>query len=317
MANMTDKPVAEGKSINQVTLIYVPIFMGGKHRGACMGPDAMRVAGLTDRLQGLGYHVAREVEIGIPSTVCWWEKPEAGPRCVPEIKQVSEEIASAIEGALLNGTIPITLGGDHSLAIGSIAGTANYYRKRKEQFGLLWFDAHGDINTPDTTYSGNVHGMPLAVAVGRGDERFTHLGGYSPKIEGKRTALIGIRDIDPPERQLIKDTQISAFTMTDVDNLGMGKVIELALKGIGSDITGIHLSFDIDVMDPQWAPGVSTVAEGGLTYREAHLALELLAQTGLIRSMDFVELNPANDVRNKTADLAVGLIRSALGSRIL
>lgn len=282
-----------------------------------MGPAAMQVAELSENLEKMGFHVTREIEIAMPPAHCWWEKSESGSKCVPEIMQVSEEIAIAVEGALINNTIPITIGGDHSLAIGSIAGATNYYKKLGKQLGLIWFDAHGDINTPDTTFSGAVHGMPLAVSLGHGDPKLTNLCGYSPKVEGKRTALIGIRDIDPPERALIKENKVSAFTMTDIDNIGMGKVVEQALSRIGSDNAGIHLSFDIDVMDPQWAPGVTTAADGGLTYREAHLALELIAQTGLVRSMDFVELNPANDVRNKTAHLAVGLIRSALGQLIL
>ncbi|MBY0359325.1 MAG: arginase [Candidatus Obscuribacterales bacterium] len=314
MTNATDSPA---RNLNQVTLIYVPIFMGGRHRGAGMGPAAIRVAELAENLTSMGFHVAREIEVNIPPTACWWEKMESGAKCVPEIKQVSEEVAAAVEGALLNNTMPITIGGDHSLAIGSIAGAANYYRKSGSRFGLMWFDAHGDINTPDTTFNGNVHGMPLAVSIGKGDERLVNLGGYSPKVEGGRTALIGIRDLDPPERQLIRDSGVHAYTMTDIDQLGMNTVIEKSLAEIGSDNAGIHISFDIDVMDPQWAPGVTTAANGGLTYREAHLALEMLAQTGQVRSMDFVELNPANDVRNKTAKLAVELIRSSLGQRIL
>lgn len=312
-------PEAAGARNNftrSVTLIYVPMDLGGPHRGVSMGPAAMRVAEVAERIEALDFKVSREVTINVPASVCWWDK-QSQARCIPEITQVSEEVAAAVEGALASGTIPITIGGDHSLAIGSIAGVSNYYRKLNLSFGLVWFDAHGDINTPDTTQSGNVHGMPLAVALGRGDKRLTELLGFSPKIEGKRSCLIGIRDLDPPERDIINQTGVTAFTIRDIDHLGLGRVTDLSLGAVGSDIAGLHLSFDLDVIDPEIAPGISTPARGGLSYRESHLALSLLAETQLIRSIDIVELNPAFDIQNRTADLAVELLLSTLGKSIL
>lgn len=301
---------------NAVTLIYVPLHLGCSHKGVGMGPAAMRVAEVSERIEKFGFRVEREVEVNVPNSICWFERPSTA-RCVPEIAEVSRELADAVQGAMENGTIPITIGGDHSLAIGSIAGVSNYYRKMNQDFGLVWFDAHGDVNTPDTSHSGNVHGMPLAVSLGEGDERLVELLGYSPKILGKRSVLIGIRDLDIAERDIINKTGITAFTIRDIDHLGLGRITDLSLGAVGSDVSGLHLSFDIDVLDPEDAPGVSTPARGGLYYREAQLALSLLAESQMIRSIDIVELNPAFDVRNRTADLAVELILSALGNRIL
>lgn len=315
----TPRPSASNglKKFDEVSLIYVPLFIGGKHRGASLGPAAMKVAELREKIQSLGFKVAREIELSEPPQTCWFDRSAGGPACVPEITELSEELAKAVEEAMDAGTIPITIGGDHSLAIGSITGVSKHYRKHNEKFGLVWFDAHGDINTPDTTYSGNVHGMPLAVSLGKGDERLVNVGGYTPKIEGSKTVLIGVRDIDPPERALIKELGINAFSMRDLDHMGMTRLADRTVELLGKDITGIHLSFDIDVMDPEIAPGVSTAAPGGLSYREAHLALCILAETGLVRSIDFVELNPAQDIKNKTAEMATDLIRTALGYTIL
>lgn len=305
------------KKLQEVTLIYVPIFIGGRHRGAAMGPAALRVAELPENIEKLGFKVSNEIEIPQPSAACWFDDSVKGARCLPEITQVSIAVADAVESALGAGTIPITIGGDHSLAIGSIAGVSKYYRQRNEQFGLVWFDAHGDINTPDTSFSANLHGMPLAISLGKGVESLTHLGGFAPKVDGNRTVLIGLRDVDPPEKEIIRELGIHAFTMRDLDHLGMGMLSQLALDLVGTGISGIHLSFDIDVMDPEIAPGVTTLAPGGMSYREAQLALTLLAETGLVRSIDFVELNPARDIRNRTADLTVDLIKTTLGHRIM
>ena len=263
----------------------------------------MKVAELSEKIERFGFRVAEEIDINVPTSVCWGETKSTA-KCVPEILQVSQDVAAAVEAALAQGTIPITIGGDHSLAIGSITGVANHFRKINEDFGLVWFDAHGDINTPDTTRSGNVHGMPLAVSLGQGDPRLVELGGYSPKIPGNRSALIGIRDIDIAERAIIEQTGITPFTMRDIDHLGLGRVTDLAIGAVGFDVSGIHVSFDIDSIDPDVAPGVSTPARGGLNYREAILALTLLAESQMITSIDICELNPAFDVRNQTAHLA-------------
>jgi arginase len=309
--------LARGKrrTAKPVTLIYVPLHLGGSHRGVSMGPAAMKVAEVHERLEGLGFKITREVNVNVPPSVCWFEK--GGSKCVPEIAEVSHEVAAAVEGALANNTIPITIGGDHSLAIGSIAGVSSFYRKQKESFGLIWYDAHGDINTPETTHSGNVHGMPFAVSLGHGDARLVDLLGFSPKAPARRSVLVGIRDIDEPEREIINETGITAFTMRDVDHLGMARVMDLALSAMGSDVSGIHVSFDLDVLDPEIAPGVSTPARGGLNYREIQHSLSLLAETGLVRSIDIVELNPAYDIQNRTAELAVELLQTTLGKSIL
>ena len=303
------------KRSSAVTLIYVPIYFGGPHKGVSMGPAAMRVAEVAERIQRLGLDVSREIEIDVPVSVCWGEK--SASRCVPEILAVSQEVADAVQTALAEETIPITIGGDHSLAIGSIAGVASHFRKRQQNFGLMWFDAHGDINTPTTSRSGNVHGMPLAVSLGHGDKRLVDLCGFSPKIAPNRAALIGIRDLDDGEREMIDSSGISAFTMSEIDHLGLPRVTDLALSAVGSDVSGVHVSFDIDVIDPETAPGVSCPAAGGFNYRESHFALELLAESDLLCSLDIVELNPAFDISSKTAKLATELILSALGKRIL
>ena len=303
--------------VDSVTLIYVPLFCGGKHRGTLMGPQAVRVAELSTRLQGMGLKVDREVEIKVPSALSWKASPQKSPKCVPEILDTCTELASVVEAALEAGTIPITIGGDHSLAIGSLAGASAYYRKRNEQFGLVWFDAHGDINTPETSRSGNVHGMPFAVSLGHGDPRLVNMGGFAPKVEASKSVLIGIRDLDPDEREMITLSGITAFSMRDIDHMGLVKVSELAVSSVGPDVSGLHVSFDIDVMDPDVAPGVSTPSPGGLSFRESSLALTFLAETDLVRSIDIAELNPANDVKNRTAELAVNLAMTCLGSRIL
>jgi arginase len=283
----------------------------------------MKVARLMSRVKELGFEIKEEIEIKVPDVLTWWEHShvEHQGRCVPEIRDVSEQVAQAVELALANDTIAITIGGDHSLAIGSIAGASSYYRKLEQEFGLFWFDAHGDINTPDTSPSGNVHGMPFAVSLGNGDPRLTGLLGYSPKILPHRCSLIGIRDLDKAEEELVRESGVLPFTMRDVDELGIVNIMNESLEYITGDahcqISGLHVSFDLDVIDPEVAPGVSTFSAGGLTYRESHHALELLADTGLVRSIDIVELNPARDLVNKTAELAVELVRSALGKNIL
>ena len=303
------------KQWKAVSLIYVPLDLGGPHRGVRMGPAAMKVAEVKERIEKLGLTVAAEIDINVPSSVCVREEGTA--KCLPEILKVSQAVSNVVEEALTAGHIPVTIGGDHSLAIGSIAGVSSYFRKLGQNFGLVWFDAHGDINTPSTSTSGNLHGMPLAVALGRGDWRLVELNGYQPKVERERAALIGVRSLDEPERHLIDECGVAAFTMKDIDHLGLGRVMEAAIGAIGGDIAGLHVSFDLDVIDPDVAPGVSTDSRGGLNYRESHLALELLAETDLVTSVDIVELNPALDLRSRTADLATELILSVLGKRIL
>lgn len=305
----------------RVTLIYCPLHLGGPHAGVSMGPAAVKVARLVSKVEAIGFTIAKEVEIAVPEELCWFEKSTGVARCVPEIAAVSQSVADAVEEALDQGTIAVTIGGDHSLAVGSIAGASSHYRRRKEEFGLIWYDAHGDINTPSTSVSGNVHGMPLAVSLGTGDERLVNLRGFAPKVKSNRCSLIGIRDLDTAECEMISSSGILPFTMRDVDELGVMGLTKQALEFVGAgtkqEIAGLHVSFDLDVMDPDVAPGVSTASRGGLSYRESHHALELLADSGLVRSIDIVELNPARDICNRTAELAVDLVQSALGKNIL
>ena len=323
-ASVNDKSLAasqkaknmSSKRIETVTLIYVPLHLGGRHRGSSIGPAAMRVAELSESIRDFGVTIADEVEIDVPHSICWWDRNTAA-KCVPEINDVSLAVSQAVEEALAKGSVPITIGGDHSLSIGSIAGASNHFRKQGEKLGLVWFDAHGDINTPDTSSSGNVHGMPLAISLGYGDKRLVDLHGYSPKIEADKAYLIGIRDLDPPERDMIIASGIQPYTMHDIDRVGFGKVMTDTIDRLQKQSPGIHLSFDIDALDPDLAPGVSTPARGGISYREITMAFSMLAEAGLVRSIDVVELNPAFDIQNRTAELAVELVLTMLGKKIL
>lgn len=298
----------------QVTLIYVPLYLGGSHRGAALGPAAMKVADLRERIKACGWEIRQEVELTIPESPDWFEE-NTYARCLPEITALSNELSKIVESALEAGTLPITIGGDHSLAIGTIAGSSNYFRKHKENFGLLWFDAHGDINTPETSQSGNVHGMPLAVCLGHGPSAVTQLNEYSPKVEATRSALVGIRDLDPPEFEMIDHTGIAAYSMSDINEMGIETVVERALSKVADNSAGIHLSFDIDVLDPEIAPGVSTVAKDGIKQEQIMKALSMIAKTGLVRTIDMVELNPTRDIQNRTAELAVEMIATCLGGK--
>jgi arginase len=215
------------------------------------------------------------------------------------------------------GCVPLTLGGDHSLAMGSIAGVAKYYGKKKQKVGVIWLDAHGDINTPDTTGSGNIHGMPLAHVLGMGHKDLLGIGDQTPMVDPSRAVLIGIRDLDPGERAAIRELGVRAFTMRDIDEMGMRNVIQEAIRIATNGTAGFHLSFDVDCMDPREAPGVGTAVRGGTTYREGHLAMEILHDSGKMLAMDITEVNPVLDVSNQTADLAAEMVLSAFGKRIL
>jgi arginase len=213
--------------------------------------------------------------------------------------------------------MPVVLGGDHSVAMGTIAGLSRHFRARGEKLGLIWFDAHADANTAETSPSGNIHGMPFAVALGYGDSRLVSLAGPAPMVEASRAALVGIRDVDPAERETVKGSGVGAFTMRDIDERGMRSVMEEAIKRATTGTAGVHVSFDLDGIDPDFAPGVGTPSPGGLSYREAHLAMEMLADTGKVLSAELVEVNPILDQRNGTATLAVELLCSLLGKKIL
>jgi arginase len=276
-----------------------------------MGPSAIRYAGLGERLRQLGYTVTDEGNVAA-------SEPETSPIDHPHLKYLEpilafcEQLASVVERASGPNDFPLVIGGDHSLALGSITGAA----KARGSVGVIWIDAHPDFNTDQTTPSGNIHGMPLAALAGFGDERLTKLGGFSPKLSPANIAIVGARDIDPGERDLLRTAQVQVFTMKDIDRLGLPEAITQALKIATTGTNGLHVSFDMDSLDPREAPGVGTPVRGGITYREAHLAMELIADSGKLTSLDVVEVNPILDQENRTANLAVELILSALGKRI-
>ncbi|HBW38453.1 arginase [Desulfosporosinus sp. BICA1-9] len=294
-----------------IRVIGVPIDLGADRRGVDMGPSAIRYAGLNARLERLGWDVedVGNIEVPIPETR---EIKNKRLKYLDEIVKINEQLHLRVEEAIKEGVVPLLLGGDHSLSIGSLAGLASSGRR----FGLIWFDTHGDYNSLETTSSGNIHGMPLAVANGIGAKELTSIGGEQKKIREENTVIIGARDLDPQEQEMLHRSKITVFTINDIDQRGMKAVINegIRLASLGTD--GIHVSFDLDVLDPVEAPGVGTPVAGGITYREAHLAMELIADSGLLMSMDMVEVNPILDYQNKTAELAVGLICSAFGKRI-
>lgn len=285
--------------------------MGADRRGVDMGPSAVRYAGLNARLQQMGVEVEDLGNLNVPQPETR-EIKDTKLKYLPEIVSVSQELCNMVAKAVRDGFIPLVVGGDHSIGIGSLAGMA----KVKKKVGVLWFDTHGDFNSPATTSSGNIHGMPLSVAMGIGDERLVSIGGDGPKVSEENTVLVGIRNLDPEERESLLTTRVTVFTMSDIDQLGMKEVMRRALDIVSHGTDGVHVSFDMDIIDPAMAPGVGTPAPGGINYREAHLAMELVAEAGIMSSLEVAEVNPILDVRNQTAELAVGLITSALGKRI-
>jgi arginase len=301
----------------KIRILGVPLDMGASRRGVDMGPSAVRVAGLEARLEALGHRVTDggNIKVEIPETQAHGAE---NARYLKQIADICTRTADAVLKTLEDGMTPLVLGGDHSLAAGSISGVSEFYRRRNEKIGVLWIDAHSDINTPDTSPSGNVHGMPLAALVGLGPEPLANIYGYSPKISPENTVLLGVRDIDAAERANIHRAGLGhVFTMRDIDERGMRVVMEGALQAAGSGTAGYHVSLDMDWIDPEDAPGVGTPVRGGATYREAHLAMEILADHGRLLSFEIVEVNPVIDEHNRTADLAVELACSAFGKKIL
>jgi arginase len=299
--------------MNSLAIIGAPLDLGAGRRGVDMGPSAVRVAGLGKRLAALGYTVADlgNVPVVQPEAV---DDPGPGDaKYLPQIAASCERIAELVGRALADGRRPIVLGGDHSIAAGTVAGVSRFAKKP----GLLWMDAHADMNTPQSSPSGNVHGMPLACCVGVGPESLVNLLGFAPKVEAANVALVGLRDVDLVERGTVRDTGVRAFTMRDIDERGMRSVMDEAIAIATAGTTGFHLSLDMDFVDPAYAPGVGTPVRGGVTYREAHLAMEMICDSGKMLSMEVVEVNPVIDEVNRTADLAVELILSAMGKKIL
>ena len=297
-------------------VIGVPLDLGGNRRGVDMGPSALRIAGLAERLASLGIRVVDEGDIVTPIP----ERKAIGDphkKYIREIARVCDRLYRISLAALHSGGIPVVLGGDHSLGAGSVAATADFVRKDGKPLGLLWVDAHGDMNTPASSGSGNVHGMPLAALLGPEPSELSRIGGFSPKVLPEHTVLIGIRNLDDREKEIVRDSRVHVFTMKDIDRNGIASVVEQALAIAGKDTGGIHVSFDLDVCDPTIAPGVGTPVKGGLDYREAHMVMEIVADSGLLRALDLVEVNPILDDRNTTAVLAAELASSALGQKIL
>jgi arginase len=281
-----------------------------------MGPSAVRVAGLEARLEAIGH----KVEDGGNVAVAIAEQKKEGnanAKYLKEITSTCQKEAELVMKALEAGEVPLVLGGDHSVAAGTVAGVAEFFRRRNEKVGLLWIDAHSDINTPDTSPSGNVHGMPLGAIMGLGPPELVNLFGFCPKIAPENCVLIGIRDVDARERENIRRAGIEFFTMRDIDERGMRTVMEEALRMAGRGTAGYHVSLDMDWIDPEDAPGVGTPVRGGATYREAHLAMEIIADHGRMTSFEIVEVNPVIDEHNRTADLAVELALSAFGKKIV
>ena len=298
-----------------IEIIGVPVDLGAGRRGVDMGPSAIRVADLEARLEQLGHQVEDigDLDVMIPETQ---QVGEGKLRYKEPILAMCDALRKQVEQALARGRLPLVLGGDHSIAIGSVAGTACHFGREGQSLGLIWFDAHGDANTPDTTPSGNIHGMSLAVAIGHGDRDLVSLGDRAPKVQPRNTVLIGIRDVDPGERETLKRVGVTVYTMRDIDERGMRDVVDEAIRIAADGTAGIHLSFDLDVVDPEDAPGTGTPVWGGITYREAHLAMEMLSDRAEIVAIDLVEVNPVLDTQNMTGVLAAELAQGLLGKRI-
>jgi arginase len=299
-----------------IAVIGVPVDLGAGRRGVDMGPSAIRIAELESRLEALGHRVqdCGDLDVMIPETQ---EVGEGKLRYKTPILAACAELCRTVREALERGQMPLVLGGDHSIAIGSVAGSASYFSAQGDHLGLIWFDAHGDANTPATTPSGNIHGMSLAIALGLGDPELVQLGGPHPKVQARNTVLIGVRDLDPGERETLKQSGVTVYTMRDLDERGMRDVVDEAIRLASDGTAGVHLSFDLDVVDPEDAPGTGTPVWGGITYREAHLAMEMLADRAQIVAIDLVEVNPVLDTQNMTGLLAAELAQSLLGKRIL
>jgi arginase len=290
--------------------------LGANIRGANIGPAAIRIADLKTSVNKLDLTITDtgDIEVPIRDTI---SPEDVQAHYLPQIRQVCDQLQERVYQSLQKGHIPIVIGGDHCIAIGTITGISRYFREHQKQMGLIWIDAHADLNTPTSSPSGNIHGMPLSVVLGQGHKELVELGGYGQKIKPENVALIGIRDIDGEEKEICKNSGIRYFTMREVDERGMVSVMKEAMEVASSGTGGVHLSVDLDGIDPLYAPGVSTPVTGGLSYRETHLALEMLAESKNLSSIEIVELNPVRDIDHKSARLAVELIQSALGKSIV
>lgn len=286
--------------------------LGQMRRGVDMGPSAIRYAGVVERLEKLGYELKDigDIEIGAADR---GHDSSNNLRNLKAVAEGNERLAEEIDDIIQQNRFPLVLGGDHSIAIGTLAGVAKHYK----ELGVIWYDAHGDLNTADTSPSGNIHGMPLAASLGYGHPSLTEIGDYSPKIKPENVVVIGARDLDDGEKEFIKENNIKVYTMHEIDRLGMAQVMEQTIDYLKNRTDGVHLSLDLDGLDPNDAPGVGTPVLGGISYRESHLAMEMLAESHLVTSAEFVEINPILDRENQTAKVAVALMGSLFGEKLL
>jgi arginase len=300
----------------KIRIIGVPMDLGQSRRGVDMGPSALRVAGLQARIKQLGLQVEDIGNISVkqPEELPYGEKRA---KYLNEIAETCKDLAEIVQKTLEEGFLPLALGGDHSIAVGVVSGVAAHYRKQQKKIGYVWLDAHGDMNTPETSPSGNVHGMPLAAVMGYGAPELMDLLGFRPKVEPRNVAIVGVRDLDARERRLVKESGVHVFTMRDIDERGLRDVMTEAIRCASDDTDGIAVSLDMDFVDPADAPGVGTPVRGGVTYREAHLAMETLSDSKSMVSLEVVEINPVIDEHNRTALLGVEMVLSGLGKKIL
>lgn len=298
--------------MRKLSIIGMPMDLGQMRRGVDMGPSAMRYAGINERLKYLfdEVHDLGDIPIGRPEVSI---DKESNLRNLELIAEKNTLLAEKVDEVVESGAFPLILGGDHSIAIGTLAGVAKHY----QNLGVIWYDAHGDLNTAETSPSGNIHGMPLAVSIGLGHPLLTNIAGYTPKVKPENIVIIGARSLDDGEKEFIKEKGIKVYTMHEIDRLGMTKVMEESIEYLKERTDGVHLSLDLDGLDPTDAPGVGTPVNGGITYRESHLAMEMLAEAHLVTSAEFVEVNPILDDKNKTASVAVALMGSLFGEKLL
>jgi arginase len=300
----------------KIAIGNVHLDLGAGRRGVDMGPSAIHLAGLKSEVESLGHRVVENFALALTTQ----EMADPGnprARFLPEIAQVCRDLADRVEAALEKGWFPVVLGGDHSVAIGTISGMSRFYRKQGKRIGVIWADAHTDVNTPESSPSGNIHGMPLAVLLGEGPPELVKIAGDEPALRPENVCVIGARDVDLTERSVVKRLGLRVYTMSELDERGTAVCVREAIDRVTTATVGVHLSFDLDGVDPQHAPGVGTPVPGGLNLRESHLICEKVAQTGKILGVEMVELNPVIDSENRTGKLAVWLISSALGKTIL